>query len=162
MAERKKLELELNVQKHLELLYDEPVVGQSKYGSYFLYVVKNGTGEEYSFFAPDEVHNEIKQLKKGNKFTIVKLAEQRGTKIITKHVVTIHHSEIKPQEALPSENIGNNSNTKDSYFEAMFASYDDAMKVQEKLNGMVDVNRIAITLFIARSKVNGGIYDSRN
>jgi hypothetical protein len=140
------------------LLYDEPVVGQSKYGSYFLYVVKNGTGEEYSFFAPDEVHNEIKQLKKGDKFTIVKLAEQRGTKIITKHIVTIHQSEIKPQEHLPPDN---NSN-KDTYYDAMLNSYEDAMKIQEKLNGMVDVNRIAITLFIARSKVNGGFYDSRN
>ncbi len=144
------------------MLYDEPVVGQSRYGEYYLYVVKNGTGEEYSFFAPDEVHNEIKQLKKGAKFTIVKLAEQRGTKIITKHVVTIHQSEIKPQEAVPSGNIGNNPNNRDLYYDAMLSSYEDAMKIQEKLNGMVDVNRIAITLFIARSKVNGGIYDSRN
>jgi hypothetical protein len=40
----------------------------------------------------------------------------------------------------------------------MVTSYEDAMKIQEKLNGMVDVNRIAITLFIARSKVNGGSY----
>lgn len=162
MPERKKLELELNQQKHLELLYDEPVIGNSRYGEYYLYVVKNGTDQEYSFFAPDEVHNELKQLKKGAKFTIVKLAEQRGTKIITKHVVTIHQSETKPQESSPSGNAGNNSNNKDSYFDAMFASYEDAMKIQEKLNGMVDVNRIAITLFIARSKVNGGLYDGRN
>jgi hypothetical protein len=133
------------------LLYDEPVVGNSRYGEYYLYVVKNGTGEEYSFFAPDEVHEQIKQLKKGAKFTIVKLAEQRGTKIITKYDVTI--------DAALSDS-GNNS--KDSYFEAMFASYDDAMKIQEKLNGMVDVNRIAITLFIARSKGSGGLYDGRS
>lgn len=139
------------------MLYDEPVVGNSRYGEYYLYVVKNGTDQEYSFFAPDEVHNELKQLKRGAKFTIVKLAEQRGTKIITKHVLTVHQSEIKPQDAVPSGN-----NNKDSYFDAMFASYEDAMKIQEKLNGMVDVNRIAITLFIARSKVNGGLYDSRN
>lgn len=133
------------------MLYDEPVVGNSRYGEYYLYVVKNGTGEEYSFFAPDEVHEQIKQLKKGAKFTIVKLAEQRGTKIITKYDVTI--------DAALSDS-GNNS--KDSYFEAMFASYDDAMKIQEKLNGMVDVNRIAITLFIARSKGSGGLYDGRS
>ena len=29
------------------------------------------------------------------------------------------------------------------------------LNIQEKLNGMVDVNRIAITLFIARSKISG-------
>jgi len=140
------------------LLYDEPVVGNSKYGEYYLYVVKNGTGEEYSFFAPDEVHSEIKNLKKGSKFTIAKLAEQRGSKIITKYDVKVHLAEPKQ----PAPNDSGNNNNKDSYFEAMFASYEDAMKIQEKLNGMVDVNRIAITLFIARSKVSGGLYDSRN
>jgi len=134
-------------------------VGQSKYGSYYLYVIKNGTGEEYSFFAQDEVYNEIKQLKKGAKFAIVKLAEQKGTKIITKHVVTIHQSETKQQEQLPPDNTGNN---KDSCYDAMLTSYEDVMKIQEKLNGMVDVNRIAITLFIASRKVNGGLYDGRN
>jgi hypothetical protein len=38
----------------------------------------------------------------------------------------------------------------------MLNSYQDALKIQEQLNGMVDVNRIAITLFIARSKIKGG------
>ena len=32
MAERKKLELELNKTISLELLFDEPMVGQSRYG----------------------------------------------------------------------------------------------------------------------------------
>ncbi len=67
----------------LELLFDEPMVGQSRYGEYYLYAVKNGTDQEYSFFAPAEVNEQIKSLRKGERFEITKLAEQKGTKIVT-------------------------------------------------------------------------------
>jgi hypothetical protein len=74
MAERKKLELELNKTQSLELLFDEPMIGQSRYGEYYLYTVKNGTDEEYSFFAPAEVNDQIKPLRKGDRFEITKLS----------------------------------------------------------------------------------------
>lgn len=128
------------------------MVGQSKYGEYYLYAVKNGSNTEYSFFAPVEVKEQIKTLRKGDKFEITKLAEQKGTKIITKFDVKI--LENKP----PASNPPIQPN-KDNYFEAMLTSYQDALKIQEQLNGMVDVNRIAITLFIARSKINGNGYN---
>ena len=124
-------------------MFDEPMVGQSRYGEYYLYSVKNGTDEEYSFFAPAEVNEQIKSLRKGDRFEITKLAEQKGTKIITKYEVKILQRPSPPQNS-----------TKDNYFNAMLASYQDALRIQEELNGMVDVNRIAITLFIARSKIN--------
>jgi len=135
----------------LELLFDEPMVGQSKYGSYNLYAVKNGTDTEYSFFAPDDVHEKLKEMHKGDRFEITKTAEQKGTKIVTKHEVKLL---AQPTQPSPS----NNNIQKDSYFEAMLSSYRDALKIQDELNGMVDVNRIAITLFIARSKINGNGY----
>jgi hypothetical protein len=146
MAERKKLELEVNKPQLLELLFDEPMIGNSQYGPYYLYAVKNGTDTEYSFFAPEEVHDKLKSLRKGDKVEITKTAEQQGKKIITKHEV---------------KNIQQNggSTNKDSYFESMLHSYQDAIKIHERLNGMVDVNRIAITLFIARSKINGNGYN---
>ena len=150
MAERKKLELELNRTQSLELLFDEPMVGQSRYGEYYLYSVKNGTDEEYSFFAPAEVNDQIKSLRKGDRFEITKLAEQKGTKIITKY-------EVKVKQQTPTNN-NNHQVQKDNYFDAMLTSYQDALKIQEQLNGMVDVNRIAITLFIARSKINNNGY----
>ena len=152
MPERKKMELELNKSQTLELLFDEPMVGQSKYGEYYLYAVKNGSNTEYSFFAPAEVNEQIKTLRKGDRFEITKLAEKQGTKIITKFDVKV--LENKP----PASNPPIQPN-KDNYFEAMLASYQDALKIQEQLNGMVDVNRIAITLFIARSKINGNGYN---
>ncbi|MCK9212188.1 MAG: hypothetical protein M0P61_15215 [Ignavibacteriaceae bacterium] len=60
MAERKKLELQLNQPTRIELLFDEPVVGESKFGVYYLYAVRNGDGAtEYSFFTPDEVDQKL-------------------------------------------------------------------------------------------------------
>ena len=129
---------------NLTLLFDEPMVGQSRFGEYFLYAVKNGTDVEYSFFAPAEVNEQIKTLKKGERFEITKLAEQKGTKIITKYDIKLLPA---PNNQPPT------NNNKDNYFDAMLNSYQDALKIQEQLNGMVDVNRIAITLFIARSKI---------
>ncbi len=120
------------------------MVGNSRYGEYYLYAVRNGTNTEYSFFAPPEVNEQIKTLKKGDRFEITKLAEQKGSKILTKFDVKILNN--KPPENPPPA-------SKDNYYETMLSSYQDALKIQEQLNGMVDVNRIAITLFIARSKV---------
>jgi hypothetical protein len=139
----------------LELLFDEPMVGQSKYGEYYLYAVRNGTAQEYSFFAPDEVNEKIKYLRKGDRFEITKLAEQKGTKILTKYDVKV----IPPKPKTESHSDDPPPTNKDNYFEAMLSSYQDALKIQEQLNGMVDVNRIAITLFIARSKINGNGFE---
>ena len=149
MAERKKLELELNKSQTLELLFDEPISGQSRYGSYWMYTLKDQSGEEVLFFAPEEVNEQIKTLKKGDRFEITKLAEQKGTKIVTKYDVN-----IKQQTSTSN----NHQVQKDNYFDAMLTSYQDALKIQEQLNGMVDVNRIAITLFIARSKITPNGY----
>jgi len=129
-------------------LFDNPVTGQSRYGDYFLYMVKDQSGVEYSLFAPDEVHEKLKDLKKGDRFSLTKEAGQNGKKIIIKFSV------IKTGSREPETN----NTSKDNYFEAMLTSYQDALKIQEQLNGMVDVNRIAITLFIARSKINQNGY----
>lgn len=138
------------------MLYDTPKIGNSQYGEYYLYAVRNGDGTtEYSFFAPPEVHEKLKDLKKGGKATITKVAEQKGSKLLTKYDVIIDSKTdievMQQQTTKPLLSLPNN----DNYFGAMLSSYEDAIKIQEKLNGMVDVNRIAITLFIARSKVNG-------
>jgi len=147
--ERKKLELTLNKPSEIELLYDEPVVGQSKYGDYYLYAVRNGDGTtEYSFFAPDEVHERIKDLKKGAKVVITKLAEQKGNKIITKFDVNVIAQ--APQNAAQSSpaQVG----SMDNYYETMLQCCKDAIRIQNELGGMMDAKSIAVTLFIARSK----------
>src|SRR5664279_5832243 len=79
------MDLKLNMPVTIELLFEEPVVGQSTYGDYYLYAIKQGNNEEYNFFAPEELHSRMKDLHKGNKVEITKLAEQKGSKIITKY-----------------------------------------------------------------------------
>jgi len=131
-------------------LFDEPISGKSRYGFYWMYTLKDQSGEEVLYFAPEEVNEQLKSLRKGDRFEIKKLAEQKGTKIITKYDVKVK------QQTPASSNI--HQVQKDNYFDAMLNSYQDALKIQEQLNGMVDVNRIAITLFIARSKINSNGY----
>ena len=43
----------------------------------------------------------------------------------------------------------------DNYFELMLSSCRDAVKIQNELGGMMDAKSLAVTLFIARSKING-------
>ena len=151
MPEKKpKLELELNRPVKVEILQDQPLIGTSRFGEYYLYSVRNGNGEEYSFFPDKEVHEKLKDLKRGDRVEICKKAEQKNSKIITSYDVKILNNN--------SSSIPTQSN-KDNYFETMLSSYQDAQKIQEELNGMVDVNRIAITLFIARSKISPNGYN---
>ncbi|MBK7228464.1 MAG: hypothetical protein IPH97_06300 [Ignavibacteriales bacterium] len=131
----------------LELLFDEPMVGQSRFGEYYLYAVKNGTDQEYSFFAPAEVNEQIKSLRKGERFEITKLAEQKGTKIVTSY---------KVEKKSPVNDIIKNSN--DNFYELMLTSCRDAVKIQNELGGLMDAKSLAVTLFIARSKINQNGY----
>ena len=130
------------------------MVGQSRYGDYYLYAVKNGGDTEYSFFAPDDVHEIIKTMHKGDRFEITKTAEQKGSKILTKHEIKI--PEVKsPTSKQPSESENKSSNASDKFYELMLLSCKDAIKIQTELGGMMDAKSLAVTLFIARSKING-------
>lgn len=152
MTERRKLDIQLNKPIEIELLYDEPVVGSSQYGEYYLYAVKSD-GSEYAFFAPDEVHQELQSMRRGNKAVITKLAAQRGTKLITKYVVDKGKNEKMKEAELPVvENVKDDEHYQaDKLYDIMRNCYQDAFRMQTELNGMVDIEKIAITLFIARS-----------
>ena len=150
--ERKKLELELNKPKHIEMLFDSPKIGESQYGTYYLYAVRNGDGDEYSFFATDDVHEKLSGLSKGDAAVITKVATQKGSKVVTSFEV-----ELAPaQQQAPEERTNNKTQTNQNiYLNAMVASFEDALVIQEKFNGMANVNQIAITLFIQRTKAGG-------
>jgi hypothetical protein len=132
------------------LLYDKPTVGTSQYGEYHLYTVRNGDGaSEYSFFAPDEVHQKLKDLKKGTKAVVTKIAEQKGSKLVVRYEVQTE--EVKQ----PTQSSSIIPQTSDGFYEQMLQSCKDAMKIQAELGGMMDAKSLAVTLFIARSKTNG-------
>jgi hypothetical protein len=131
-------------------LFDEPIVGQSRFGEYYLYAVKNGTDTEYSFFAPAEVNEQIKLLRKGDRFEISKHAEQKGTKIITRFDVKVEKKNLEsPVNGLDK------SNGTDYFYDLMLSSCRDAVRIQNELGGLMDAKSLAVTLFIARSKING-------
>ena len=145
--ERKKLELKPNKKINLELLFDSCLEGESTYGKYYMYAVKNGQ-QEYSFFAPLSVHEQLKDKPKGTIFQMTKTATQRGKKLVTDHTVEFLNNVIK-EEKQNEPKSGENG-----YYEAMLKSYAEATKIQNKFSA-VNLNQCAVTLFIARTKSNG-------
>ncbi len=144
--ERKKLELDVNKSIRLALLFDSPISGESQYGKYYMYGVKNGD-TEYSFFAPLKVHEALKDKPKGTKFQLIKTAKEKNKKLVTDFEIKFldNGKEVQNNESKPEEN---------GYYEAMLQSYDEATKIQSKYSA-VNLNQCAVTLFIARTKING-------
>ena len=161
MTQRQKLEFAINTPTEITLLYDEPIVGQSQYGTYNLYAVE-ANGAEYSLFAPDTVHEQLKTLSKGDSAIVTKLAAQRGNKVVTaydvvmpKKEVAVADNNIKQFVQLDSSSteVGE-GNVADPLYQIMLNSLRDAVAISKQLDGLIDANRIGITLFIARSKSN--------
>lgn len=160
--QRKKLDLPVNQPVTLQLVFDNPLTGENRYGPYYLYAfVDPSTGEELSFFAPSpDVHEQLSHFNAGDNVTLLKTARQSGKKVVTEYSVTpANGGPLKSflHDAPPVNGNGNAATPvkSDSLFQILESCYSDAIKLQERFNGMVDVNRLAITLFIARSKTNG-------
>lgn len=159
MQEKKRLELEIGKTITLKLLFNQPIIGQSRYGEYFLYSVKNGTDQSYSFFAPAEVNEKIKSLRKGDRFEITKVAKQNGSKINISYDVKIIKDENSSEDShqYQTDNCKSVSDNEaplqndDNFFQLMMLSCRDAVKIQNELGGMMDAKSLAVTLFIARS-----------
>ena len=143
--ERKKLELEVNKPISLVLLFDSPISGESQYGKYYMYGVKNGK-EEYSFFAPLKVHEALKDKPRGTKFQITKTAVQKNKKLVTDFEIKFPNNvkQVTPETDKSDSEL----------FSAMQKSYAEATQLQAKYSA-VNLNQAAITLFIARTKSNG-------
>jgi hypothetical protein len=149
MEQRPKLELEINKETHIRL-QSEPKVGESQYGKYWLFTVSNGSNKEYSFFCPNEdVYEKLKGHGKGTEAIITKLAAQRGKKLVTTYDVQI----VEDSEKMSEKDNAIDSQT-NPYLESMLQSFADAIKVQDKFNGMANVNQLAVTMFIQRTKNN--------
>ena len=145
--ERKKLELEVNKPIRLALLFDKPLLGESKFGEYYMYGVKNGD-TEYSFFAPLSVHEKLKSKQRGTAFTITKTAQQKGKKLVTDFEIKFLDNGIKKGKNAEPKSEEN------GYYEAMLKSYEESSKIQNHFSA-VNINQCAVTLFIARTKTNG-------
>ena len=157
MTTRSKFIIELNNPTEIELLYDEAVSGKSQYGVYHLYAV-SVEGEEFSFFPTEEVHEQIKDLKKGSRIILTKLGANRNGKLIITYDVKVISKEAMQPIAQSTERINTENEPAneegEGIYEIMILSYRQAIKITTELGCLEQSSRIAISLFIARSKQN--------
>ena len=147
MERNKKLELLPNTPVKITLLNNQPKIGNNSYGEWYLYNLLNGDGvTEYSYFAPQEVHDELKNLKQGTKAVITKLVANRNNKVVTTYAVEVE------KEAKEVDMNGSMPNQTNPYLDMMIQSFEDALIIQEKYNGMANINQLSITMFIQRCK----------
>lgn len=143
MTLRKKLELQVNRPTEIELLYDECVSGQNQYGAYYLYAVKS-EGHEYSFFPPESLHKSLEQYKRGDRVRITRLSAFRGDKLVSTY-------DTQPAGSAQSEEESK-AEARDNLSDIMLQCYKDAININFEINGLGDIDKIAVTLYISRSK----------
>lgn len=151
--ERPKMELEVNKPTRIKLLFNGCIEGSSQHGKYYLYGIQNGDGKsEFSLFAADELHKQLKQYPKDTELLVTKLAASRGNKIVVTWDVK------KIGENVVSKTT-NNKHTpqEDFYYTAMETSFDEAIRLQQKFNG-VNISQVAISLFIQKTSRNNQSY----
>lgn len=149
MDKKPKLELLPNKPTEVTIVSDVKS-GTSTYGEWHLYNLRNGDGTtEYSFFPPPQLHEQLKDLKKGTTVIITKLVNNKNNKIVTTYDVQIPSTHKKGSTPPPHFTDGNNP-----YLTNILQSFADAIKVREKYE-MANVNQLAVTMFIQRTKANG-------
>lgn len=86
---------------------------------------------------------------------------QNGKRVSIKwDVQAIEAENYDQSQTLDIPETNTNGNTKDNLYKILLQSYKDAIELQKELNGMIDIEKAAITLFIARSKLNGNGFKS--
>jgi hypothetical protein len=150
---RQKVELALNSEAKLTLTKDRCYEGTNAYGAYYLYSVDH-EGETKTYFAPPEVHQAILEsgIRTGDQFLIRKKAVQNGRKVIAK----VEFEVISKQPVLPSNGNGNGSKVEDSLRDMLLQCVVDADSIIKSAGVQVsdELQKLATTLFIARSRMN--------
>lgn len=146
--ERKKIELEVNKPTRIKLLFNDCIEGSTpKFGKYYLYAIQNGDGaSEYSLFAADELHKQLKLFKKDDELLVTKLAANRNGKLVVSY-------EVKKVENSLANTNNQTSPQEDFYYTAMEQSFDEAVRLQQKFNGL-NISQVAISIFIQRTRGN--------
>jgi len=163
-----KLDLQVNIPATIKLLMDKPVTGSNAYGNWYLFGVEF-EGQEYSFFATEEVSKfaEENNLRKGDMIKVIKTIIKNGKKNQTSYLLEIVS---KGQQSHPASNGNSQTEKANSHtngnangqivedYNVMHDCLAQGIKLQQDLGSVIDVNRIAITLFITRTKAKNGSY----
>ncbi len=149
---RQNLELALNQEAKLRLLKTDPFIGKNNYGKYYLYSVLDlGDNKEKSFFAPDYVHEEMKQkgLKAGRMFGVKKVPTQNNGRTSSRIELSFPNGEQTKQEGVPAS-------PKLNFRNVMLESLKEAVEIVSSVKEVPfqtnDIRSIAATLFIAKVK----------
>ncbi len=159
-----KLDLQVNIPATIKLLMDKPVTGSNAYGNWYLFGVEH-EGQEYSFFATEEVAQfaETNKLRKGDSIKVIKNLVKVGKKNQTSYqleIINKAHPATNGNGQTATNGMGHansNGQTLDDY-KIMHDCLAQGIKLQQDLGSVIDVNRIAITLFITRTKAKNGSY----
>lgn len=148
-----KLDLQPNIPSTFTLLQQKPATGSNGFGNWYLYNV-NVDGHEHSFFANEEVYKQIqdKQINKGDTITVTKIVSKNGKDKSTRFVVEKEASlnnESSKEKAV-------NGNGHLDYYDIMHDCLTKSLQLQKDIGSVIDVNRIAITLFITETKQRNG------
>jgi hypothetical protein len=142
-----KLELLVNIPTKIKLLQDTPATGTSQYGKWYLYNVEF-EGCENSFFSPEQVQKFIEDnhLKKGDELEITKTLTKNGKTNVVDFKINLI-SKQNGQDTKPT-----NGNGKPDDIKIMRECLISAIELQKELGSVVDVNKIGMSLYIARTK----------
>ena len=154
---REKLTLNLNESARLRLLKDICFEGQNSYGAFYLYNVQHD-GVEKAFFATPEIHHAIIEAKltSGDEFILRKTAVQNGRKLTPQ--ISIEFVELAETETIPvtrSERSAEGAVPHDNLKAIMLQCVKDAADIVRDSGvqlGNDELQRLAVTLFITRSK----------
>ena len=161
-----KLDLQVNIPTTIKLLMDKPITGSNAYGNWYLFGVEH-EGQEYSFFATEDVAKfaEENKLRKGDSLKVTKTFIKVGKKNQTSYQLEIvskgqqsHPATNGNAQPVTNGNGHSNGNGQAEDYKIMHDCLAQGIKLQQDLGSVIDVNRIAITLFITRTKAKNGSY----
>ena len=145
-GQKPKLEIvELNKPRKFKLLLNDPITGKQKNGDpWQLYPVKDESGNELSFFAPDDIHTILAEhkLKTGDEFILTRV--ENGKKGSSKLQVSIIGKETTADPKPDS--------LKDVMIQSMRDAADILAAVPDLGFRAEDARAIGLSLFIARTQ----------
>jgi hypothetical protein len=155
-----KLELALNESVKLKLLKDKCYEGQNSYGPFYLYAVEHD-GAEKIIFLTSPIHNAIVEakLKTGDEFILRKTAVQSGKKLTPQiSIEFVERLQAAPIPVTVSTRSAEGSVPAvagDNLKAIMLQCVKDAADIVRDSGvqlGNDELQRLAVTLFITRSK----------
>lgn len=153
-GQKPKLEItELNRPAKFRMLRNEPIKGKQTNGDpWQLYPVKDESGNELSFFAPDDVHSILAEhkLKAGDEFILARV--ENGKKGSSKLQVSIIGKSEKEDTPAQTDNL------KAIMLQCVLDGQAIINEVKDLGFRVDDLRAIILSLFIARSRGGNGFH----